>query len=409
MLRGLALGLCAYFVAAHLWAFILLAPHAYRRADFRQFYAAGYMLRTGNATKLYNFDDQTAVENRIISEEDEGHALPFVSPAYHAVLMSPLSMLPYKTAYIAFVAMNLASLTLIAVMLWPSLSNLRGLYWWLPVGVLLGFRPIGTALIWGQDSILLATAISIAFVLIRKKGETTAGAILALALFKFQIVIPIALLFLLWREWKIIRSFSLVAAGLAIVSISITGVSQSLLYVRSLLGIASLSTHQGMAHHPISWTWMPNITGFLIGIFGDSLPRTAIIIVSAILSIAVLGLSWSKGRALDNAARLLLAIPTAVLVGYHTYIYDLSPLVLPLLILLNEYLPAETDRSSDRWLFRIAGLMFIAPMIDSLSLPHSYLVAIPVFLMGIALSYSPQESAEIPVVAQTNQASFVQV
>src|SRR5215467_5432217 len=80
--KGLALGIPIYFVAIHLWAWVLIAPHFTRRNDFRQFYAAAYMMRTGHARELYDFDEQRAFEDRLVSRESIERELPFVSPAY---------------------------------------------------------------------------------------------------------------------------------------------------------------------------------------------------------------------------------------------------------------------------------------------------------------------------------------
>ena len=40
------------------------------RADFRQLYAAGYMVQTGHRHQLYDYDSQKKVQDALVSQED---------------------------------------------------------------------------------------------------------------------------------------------------------------------------------------------------------------------------------------------------------------------------------------------------------------------------------------------------
>ena len=84
---------------------------------------------------------------------------------------------------------------------------------------------------------------------------------------------------------------------------------------------------------------------------------------------------------------LLLAIPCGVLVGHHTYVHDLSVLVLPVVVLLNRFLPCEAfgDRRG-QWIARAAAVMFVLPVAESFSANHFYLVSLPVFLLLVGVA-----------------------
>jgi hypothetical protein len=71
VLRGVAIGLPVYFVAANLWAVILIGPQFLHHADFRQLYAGAYLMRTGNATRLYDFALQKKKEDIVVSPESD--------------------------------------------------------------------------------------------------------------------------------------------------------------------------------------------------------------------------------------------------------------------------------------------------------------------------------------------------
>jgi hypothetical protein len=77
------------------------------------------------------------------------------------------------------------------------------------------FLPFAVALIQGQDSFFLLTALVCSFVAMERNRDFLSGAILALGLFKFQFVLPIALLFALWKEWRVVAGFGSTAVILA--------------------------------------------------------------------------------------------------------------------------------------------------------------------------------------------------
>src|SRR5712691_4818469 len=80
------------------------------RADFRQLYTAGFMVRSGYARQLYDYDSQHRFQNALVSPADI--ALPFNHLSYETLLFAPFSLLPFRSAYFALLATNLALLAL---------------------------------------------------------------------------------------------------------------------------------------------------------------------------------------------------------------------------------------------------------------------------------------------------------
>src|SRR5216683_7943005 len=98
--KACALGIPAYLIGVHLWTWVFtLSIFLGGRADFRQLYAAGYMVRTGHASQLYDYDAQKYFQDALVSPAPI--ALPFVRPAYQALAFAPLSRLTYRQAYFA--------------------------------------------------------------------------------------------------------------------------------------------------------------------------------------------------------------------------------------------------------------------------------------------------------------------
>ena len=195
--RGLALGIPAILLGIQITGWLFFIPAIFDgHADFRNFYSAGYMVRAGDARSLYSYETEKVYQDRLISQESL--ALPFIHPAYEALLFVPLSLLPFHAAYFAFLAVNLGLLAICYRLLRSHMRNLAAVWHGLPAAMFL-FLPIAGTLMKGQDSILLLTLITAATLCLGERREFSAGALLALGLFRFQVVIPIAVLFLIWR------------------------------------------------------------------------------------------------------------------------------------------------------------------------------------------------------------------
>src|SRR5262249_53435633 len=78
--------------------------------DLRLLYTGSYMVRTGHGGLLYDFTPQKAFQNSLVSV----HAIPvpFTPPPYESLIFLPFSSLPYRAAFLAWLATNLLFLAL---------------------------------------------------------------------------------------------------------------------------------------------------------------------------------------------------------------------------------------------------------------------------------------------------------
>src|ERR1035437_4232968 len=85
--NALAMALPAAMLGWQIAGWIFFLPAAMQgRADFRQLYTAGYMVRTGHSRELYDFAAQKRFQDATVSREQV--ALPFIRPAYQALLFA---------------------------------------------------------------------------------------------------------------------------------------------------------------------------------------------------------------------------------------------------------------------------------------------------------------------------------
>ena len=337
-------------------------------ADFRQLYVSGYMVRTGAASRLYDYAYQLQLQNARVAPAQS--ALPYIRPPYQALLFAPLSLLSFRAAYFLWLAVNAALVALSCYLLRRRFAALSAIWKPLPFAVLCSFFPVSLALLGGQDSIELLALLSAALVALEHNHDALAGCLLALGLFKFQIVLPIAFLFVLWKRWKFAQGFFSTALLLAGISLALIGRPGIQSFYRTLAHI----------HIPVHYRIMTNLHALLVGIAGDSRMVTfATLALSAALSLAVA--RWSRAQSGPDA--LMIAIATAALVSYYLYGHDACILVLPLLFAMN----AGVNRPLDGW----AGLlMFAAPLVCIFALDYSFWATLPMALLLFAAATSTQ-------------------
>jgi hypothetical protein len=337
------------------------------------------MVRTGLRHELYDYDLQKQFENLIVGQSDT--PLPFNHLAYEAIIFAPLSSFSYRTAYFIFLSINVLLLATSFGLLRPWMGNLGRVYWWLPAALFAAFLPVAAALIQGQDSIMLLALFVGSFVLLQKRRELAAGVLIGLTAFKFQIAVPIALLFLIWKRWRFFAGFAASATAVLAMSILLVGAAQMKFYARSLLSMSTNAAASDYVRNAITPNNMPNLRGLIFGLVDNRIPNSWAQGAIGILSVALLSWVAAQHQFRRGATGLLVAIPVAALVSYHFLIHDLSILLVPLVFALNQFLVSEPNGPREgRLVVRLAALAFCAPLAESFFPGHFYLVSVPILL-----------------------------
>jgi hypothetical protein len=335
--------------------------------DFSIYYRAGIMVRRGLGRQLYDGATQVKVQ-REFSPVDAIRigALPYNHPPFEAALFVPFTYLSYPLAFALWDLANLAMLVTLPFLLRPHLSALQNYTWPLWVLASLAFFPIFAALLQGQDAILLLFLYALAFVCLKKNRDAFAGAWLALALFKPHLVLPFFLLLLLQGKKKLLYGFVPVAAVLALVSTAIVGREGIKLYPAYVMHL-----EETLAGGAIVPSDMPNLRGAL-GLFFSGAPHMvpAVLIISLGCFVYTALICRRIGTNLFDLKFSLEAI-TTVLVSYHAMMYDLSLLMLPVLLLANQRLAHHKLRGYRSVLTILSmATFFFAPLQLLLSVRH---------------------------------------
>jgi hypothetical protein len=375
--QDILLGILPIIFCMQFLAWLTFLPKALRgHADFRQLYVAGYMVRTGHRTQLYDYAAQTYFQNTLVSNDER--ALPFIRPAYQALMFVPFSLLPYRTAYLGFLLLNLLLLALAFLMLQPRLRGLSRVWPGLPPALFLGFYPVALALMQGQDSILLLALLAAALVSLERNRDLTAGALAGVGLFKFQIVVPIVLLFLLWRRWRFVKGFMFSAILVGLLSFITSGWAETVVFVHSLLSVgAGLPAVPGEINFPLRINIMANLRGLVYGLASLRASRLWLQVTTLLLSSLVVISMRARGRQQPGGDALILAITAGVVVSYYLFIHDLSILLIPIVLTLDRLISGNgTGEPFGRAAAAISALLFVAPMCIFVIPAHFYLVSV---------------------------------
>jgi glycosyl transferase family 87 len=354
--------------------------------DFRQLYVGGYMIRTGHAAELYDYDIQQSFQERLVPIR--GHITLLISHlAYEELLFVPLSLLPYRIAYWVFMAFNGALLVLCVRLLRHRLKVLSDRWKWLPVLLILAFFPISRTLEKGQDSIIMLTLLAAASWALDREKEFVAGLLVGIGIVKFQIVIPIALLFLMWRRWRFSAGLAVSSVAAVLVSLWLVGLAGARDYAHMLLSMSLRLTSEADIHR---YSTLPrtmlNLRGLFSAIFDGRLSHGYVQFLIAACSLVVL-LAAAKQR-----PSLPLAIAAASLVSYHFIVHDASILVIVI---------AAALCSESVWQGAVAALLLIAPFC-AINHIYGYLAAIPLLGLFLLMLGRVPEPSEFTVGGRQN-------
>jgi Glycosyltransferase family 87 len=368
----LALGLLPFSLLgqALVWAmFLPLGLHA--KADFRQLYTGGYMILTGHASELYDFDAQMRFQQMLFPKAFAAGRLLITHPAFEELIFVPLSLLTYRSAFWIFFAINIAALALTLRLLWTRILPMRERWKWAPIMLTASFFPISRALLQGQDSILVLLLLACVMVLIERGKLNGAGLILGLGVFRFEIIMPIALLFLLWRQIRLVTGFLISAATAALVSIAIVGLRGAEMYLKYMLAISlKLSSETAMAKYSDSPLEMLNLRGLISALLWNRASHTWIEISILVASALVIAMGWRMKPSIS------VAIVAASLVSYHFIAHDASIWLIPIFLALS-----GTSISEGAFAAMMLFSPFAAVLIWEFIHSHAYLGAIP--LLGL--------------------------
>ena len=277
------------------------------RSDWLAYYAAGYFLLHGRIGQIYDPVAVQAWEAPWIGP----YLVRFLYPPAYSLPLLPLSLLPLAAARLVWLIIGSAA-ALASAWLWTSWSKLS---FAINTLSLLAFPPLAYSLAIGQTSPLTLLVFStVAYLEARGDHAYLPGATAGLALYKPQLLLPLAAFWLFRRRWRSLSGLLLSALVVGLVSWLISR-DASLEYLRLSLDFLRLAENATASGANASLFAISPWLGILTGLG----------VITVICFIA----KQEQNR--YNRAMLWLA---PVLVTPYVVIYDLLLIALPVSFLI---------------------------------------------------------------------------
>lgn len=367
--------LAVMVLSAVLWA--RFSPQV-EQTDFSMTYIGARILHLGRSARLYDLQEQTAMRKSTFARPSP---LLFEHPPFEALIFQPLAALPYRTVYIVWALVNAAIWLTLPFLLRPYAPAPRETTGYLALFVL--YAPLGIALFQGQTSLAMLLFYTLCFIQLKRGSPLAAGACLGLALFKFQLVLPFVLIFLLRRQWRFLAGFTLSGAFFGVLSLMAVGWRGIFSYVRFLATIASDPRNISYG----STLYMVSLQGFLNAVLGRFLSGAGIGVLVAAFSLGLIVLTAWRWQRLEAAGAgpeaedlmFAAAIAVSLSAGSHLFPHDLSPLLLSL-FLVAAHFPAS-GRTALRGLLGAGLAVFWAtPLVFVLLARHCVYLISPILI-----------------------------
>lgn len=367
--------------------------------DFSSFYTAGKIVASGESARLYDLPLQWQVQQGFAANvKIRRGPMPYIRPPFEALLFLPLAYLSYPAACMVWLAVKVLILIAIPFVL-PGERPGR----LLRILLCLGFYGVGVDLLQGQDAIVLLLVLAVAFRFLLRGAYPACGLVLGLGLFKFHLILPLVLILALRnpgaRGFRMLGAFCATGLLLMLTSVGLVGWRGLLDYPRYLWALNQVPG-LGMAGKRES---MPNLRGILSAFIGSGpAPWFVHVLLAGVVVLGiVLATAWWRGTDEPSTRRgLALSIVIVLLTSYYANSYDLTLLLLPLLLWAGPVLRSGGDGWQRRLLMASAALLVCTPLLWIFAFTVSQFCWITVLVVafgaGIFVTPLPSEVLAAP-------------
>jgi hypothetical protein len=336
--------------------------------DFLHFYTLGSLALAHRGADLYNLDAQSILAAQRVPAASDIRYLPLYPPQV-SIFFAPFARLSYPGALIFWLALSTLLYGLCCYAMWRACPNLRTSK--LTVFILaLAFPAFWHLIAWGQTSALALTCFTLAFFALRARHEFLAGLALGCLIFKPQIALAAALVFVVTLNWKVMSgaipsaAAQLTAAWLYYGPRPLRAWMQMLPNLRSLLPLLEPRPYQTHCLRTF-WTMLIPWPSAALTLY----------IITALLVAAMTIACWRSPLPLSLRFSALLF--ATVLLAPHLTVYDLVILA-PAFLLLSDWIVTQPDHPSTPHLKILIYLAFVLPLLGPLARWTHIQLSVPV-------------------------------
>jgi alpha-1,2-mannosyltransferase len=325
--------------------------------DFLHLYTLGSLATAHRGADLYDMQAQATLAAQRVPEATGVRYLPLYPPQV-SILFAPLASFSYGWALILWWGCCTAVYGICCYSLWRACPRLRR-YGQTVVILAAAFPAFFHLIAWGQTSAIALACFTLMFFLLRDGREFLAGLVLGCLIFKPQLGVAAAIVFVAIGAWKAVLAATVSAAGQLFAGVLYYGIEPFRHWVRMLWNVRAVlpllepklyQTHSLRTFWPMLLPW----------------PELSFGLYLYLLSAAfVLGLTiacWRRSQAMPLSLRYSALLFASVLVAPHLTVYDLVILA-PAFLLLADWLVAQPLTESSRRLGTLLYLTYMLPLI----------------------------------------------
>jgi alpha-1,2-mannosyltransferase len=323
--------------------------------DFLHFYTLGSVAVAHRGGDLYDINAQVALAVERVPEAAGIRYLPLYPPQV-SIWFAPLAHLSYGWALLVWWCCSAMVYGICCYSVWRTCPNLRD-QGGSVVLLAVAFPAFFHLIAWGQTSAAVLACFTLMFFLLRDRREFLAGLVLGCLIFKPQLGLGAAILFVLIGAWKTVLGAALSAAGQLSVGVLYYGIEPVRQWIRILWNVrAVMPLLEPKLYHTHSlrtfWSMLIPWPGLSVVLY----------IVSAAVVLGLTTACWKQSQGVPLALRYSALLFTSVLVAPHLTVYDLVILA-PAFILMPDWLISQPLTASISGLGTLLYLTYMLPLV----------------------------------------------
>jgi hypothetical protein len=323
--------------------------------DFLHLYTLGLLATSHRGAELYDMNAQAALAAQRVPEAAGLRYLPLYPPQV-SILFAPLAHLSYGWALIVWWTCSVAVYCICCYSVWRACPNLRDRGGTVAL-LAIAFPGFFHLIAWGQTSAIVLACFTLMFFLLRERREFLAGLALGSLIFKPQLGLAAAIVFVSLGAWKTVLGAALSAVAQLSTGVLYYGLEPTqrwFLMLRDVRGVLPLLEPKLYQTHSLRtfWSMLVPWAGASFGLY----------VFSAAVVLGLTVACWKRGPAAPLALRYSVLLLASVLVAPHLTVYDLVILA-PAFILMADWLAGEAVTSSTWWLGTLLYLIYMLPLV----------------------------------------------
>ena len=327
--------------------------------DFLHLYTLGSLAAAHRGADLYDMNAQALLAAERVPQAAGLRYLPLYPPQV-SILFAPLSYLSYGWALTLWWGCSALLYGICCYSLWRACPNLHGEGGTIII-LALAYPAFFHLIAWGQTSALALGCFTLMFFALRDRREFLAGLILGCLIFKPQLGLAAAVVFVSVSTWKAVVGAAFSAVAQLAVAVLYYGVQPLREWLHTLANVGTVvpwlepkpyQTHSLRTF----WSMLIPWPDFAFGLYALS----AIAVLS--LTIAI----WKRTPPVPLALRYSALLLATVMVAPHLTVYDLVILA-PAFLLLCDWLAGQPDGSLPRWLGTVLYLVYALPLLGPIT------------------------------------------